>query len=198
MANYSLKTPISDAQIQKLHVGDNITISGTIFTARDEAHHRALQYARENRPLPFKTQNGVLYHCGPVARRTDSSWEILSAGPTTSARLEKFEAEFIKNSGIKVIIGKGGMGKQTEIALKQYKAVFCTFTGGAGVLAASFIQAVEKVEWIDLGIPEAIWVLSVQNFGPLFVAIDSYGNNVFTKIDAEVQKNKETLIHQLK
>jgi fumarate hydratase subunit beta len=198
MANYDLKTPISEVQIQQLRVGDNITITGTIFTARDEAHNRALQYARENRPLPFKTQNGVLYHCGPVVRRTDSAWEILSAGPTTSARLEKFEAEFIKKSGIKVIIGKGGMGKQTETALKQYKAVYCTFTGGAGVLAASFIQSVEKVEWIDLGTPEAVWILIVQNFGPLFVAIDSYGNNIFTKIDKDVQKNKDMLIHQLK
>jgi fumarate hydratase subunit beta len=198
MAKYNLNTPISDDQIQKLHAGDDITITGTVFTARDEAHNRALQFAGENRSLPFKTQNYVLYHCGPVARRVDSSWEILSAGPTTSARLEKFEAEFIKKFGVKVIIGKGGMGKQTETALKQCKAVYCTFTGGAGVLAASFIQSVEKVEWIDLGIPEAVWVLTVQNFGPLFVAIDSYGNNIFTKINSDVQKTKELLINQLK
>ena len=198
MGRYDLNTPISDDQVQKLHIGDNITITGTIFTARDEAHNRAMQYLRENRPLPFKTQNGVLYHSGPVARQTNSSWEILSAGPTTSARLESFEAEFIKKSGIKVIIGKGGMGKQTQTALKQYKGVYCTFTGGAGVLAASFIQSVERVEWIDLGIPEAVWILNVQKFGPLFVAIDSDGNNIFTQINNDIQKNKELLIRQLK
>jgi len=198
VANYSLKTPISADQTQKLRVGDYITITGTIFTARDEAHRRALQYAKENRPLPFDTQNGVLYHCGPNVRQINSSWEIISAGPTTSTRLEKFEADFIKKFGIKVIIGKGGMAKQTEMALKQYNAVYCAFTGGAGVLAASFIQSVDQVVWIDLGIPEAVWILNVQDFGPLFVAIDSHGNNIFTKIDNEIQKNKTLLLNQLK
>jgi len=198
VAIYELKTPILADQTKKLRVGDYITISGIIFTARDEAHRRALEYAKENRPLPFDTQNGVLYHCGPNVRQVNSTWEIISAGPTTSARLEKFEADFIKKFGIKVIIGKGGMAKQTEMALKQCNAIYCAFTGGAGVLAANFVQSVEQVAWIDLGIPEAVWVLNVQAFGPLFVAIDSHGNNIFTKIDNEIQKNKILLLDQLK
>ncbi len=198
MANINLTTPIQEKQIRKLHVGDHITITGTIFTARDEAHLRALKYAKERQPLPFETQNGVLYHCGPIVQQRNEGWQIISAGPTTSTRLEGFEAEFIKNFGVRVIIGKGGMFERTEAALKQFGAIYCTFTGGAGVLAASFIQTIDRVEWLDLGIPEAVWILRVKQFGPLLVSIDSLGNNLFTEVNTKVQNNKADLLSKLK
>ncbi len=197
LAIVNLTTPIKEKQIRKLQIGDHITISGTIFTARDEAHTRALRYAKDGYPLPFKTQDGVLYHCGPVVRQVNSTWEIISAGPTTSARLEAVEAEFIENFGIRVVIGKGGMFKRTEEAMKKYGAIYCAFTGGAGVIAASFIKSVEKVIWLDLGIPEAVWILKVDRFGPLIVAIDSNGNNLFSEIDKKIQANKSQLISNL-
>jgi len=197
LALINLKTPIEEAQVRKLHIGDHITISGTIFTARDEAHLRALQFARDNRPLPFATQGNVLYHCGPVARQIDSGWEVLSAGPTTSTRLEKFEAEFIKSFGITVIIGKGGMLEQTQEALKEYGAVYCNFTGGAGVIAANFIEKVEQVIWLDLGIPEAVWVFKVKEFGPLLVAIDTYKNSIFDNVQKHVVARKDILLKEL-
>jgi fumarate hydratase subunit beta len=193
----NLVTPIQESQIRELHIGDHITITGTIFTARDEAHLRALKFARENRPLPFPTQGNVLYHCGPIARQLDSGWEIISAGPTTSTRLEKFEAEFIRNFGIRVIIGKGGMLEQTQDALNQYGAIYCHFTGGAGVLAANFIETVEQVEWLDLGIPEAVWVLKVKEFGPLLVAIDSFENSIFDKVQKNVLNRKNIIFQKL-
>ena len=197
MANFNLETPIQEKQMRKLHTGDHITISGTIFTARDEAHVRALRYAKDGNPLSFKTQDGVLYHCGPIVYHQNNTWEIISAGPTTSVRLEEVEIDFIKNFGIRIIIGKGGMLERTEEALKQYGAVYCTFTGGAGVLAASFIQSVKEVVWMDLGIPEAVWVLQVQNFGPLLIAIDSFGNNLFAEVDKKIQNNKTLLLSKL-
>ncbi len=193
----NLETPISDSQIKDISTGDHITISGKIFTARDAAHIRAMEYARTGKSLPFETKGGVLYHCGPVARKINSSWEILSAGPTTSARLENVEADFIEKFKIKVIIGKGGMLERTQKALKEYNAIYCAFTGGAGALAANFIQSVIRVEWLDLGIPEAVWILEVHRFGPLLVAIDNKDNNLFDEINETIQKNKQKLLSEI-
>jgi len=125
-------------------------------------------------------------------KKEDDGWRVVAAGPTTSMRMDLFEGDFIKNFRVRVVVGKGGMGKKTVDAMKKYGAVYGAFTGGAGVLAAKAIKQVKGVEWSDLGMPEAMWILEVEALGPLTVAIDAHGNNLFetvqTKADAEKQK----------
>jgi fumarate hydratase subunit beta len=197
MAVYYLKTPIPEKEIRQLRVNDVIYITGLIVTARDQAHRRALEYIKSGKPLPINLEGLALYHCGPLVRREDNEWFVLAAGPTTSTRMEYFEAELIKNFKVRVVVGKGGMGEKTTEAMKKYGAVYGVFTGGAAVLAAKLVKNVRSVEWLDLGVPEALWVLEVENFGPLIVAIDSHGNNLFIEAARKVEERKTQIYKML-
>lgn len=197
MAIYKLKTPISEEEIRKLKVNDVIYITGTIVTARDQAHRRALEYFNEGKSLPISLEGLAVFHCGPVVGKEKDKWVAVAAGPTTSTRMDIFEDQFIKNFKVRVVIGKGGMGKRTTDAMAKYGAVYGAFTGGAAVLAARAIKNVKSVEWLDLGVPEAMWVLEVDDFGPLAVAIDSHGNNLFMDVARKVEETKQRIYQKL-
>jgi len=188
-----LRTPLRDEDVEKLRLGDIIYLSGVIFTARDEAHAKILELIEKGEELPFNPRGLALYHCGPVVRKHgDGGWELVAAGPTTSMRMESVEAEFIEKTGVKMVIGKGGMGKRTAEAMKKHKAVYATFTGGAAVLAAEGLKRVVDVYWLEeLGIPEAVWIFEADNFGPLVVTIDSQGSNYYEKMLAEARERAE-------
>lgn len=197
MAVHRLETPISEEEIRKLEVNDIVYISGTIITARDQAHRRSLEYYSQGRPLPISLEGLAVFHCGPIVRKEDDKWIIVAAGPTTSTRMEKFEDELIRNFKVRVVIGKGGMGEKTTEAMQKYGAVYGAFTGGAAILAAKAIANVRDVQWYDLGMPEAMWILEVEDFGPLTVAIDSHGNNLFEDVRAKVQENRQRIYEKL-
>jgi fumarate hydratase subunit beta len=197
MAVYKLETPISGADVRKLKVNDVLYITGTIVTARDQAHRRALEYFKEGKPLPVNLEGLAVFHCGPVMSKDGDKWIAVAAGPTTSTRMDLFEDEFIRNFKIRVVIGKGGMGKKTTDAMEKYGAVYGAFTGGAAILAAKTIKNVKSVEWFDLGMPEAMWIFEAQEFGPLVVAIDSHGNNLFTDVQKTVEANKQKIYQKL-
>jgi len=165
-----LSTPLNDKSVLKLKAGDIINLSGIIYTARDMAHRRMVELGP-----PANLEGAVLYHCGPVVRKTGEGYEIVSAGPTTSARMNRYLGEIL-SMGVKGIIGKGGMAPEP---FREHRAVYFAFTGGAGALAARSIKRVVDVFWLDeLGIPEAVWVLEVEDF-PLLVAIDAHGNSLY-------------------
>jgi len=189
MVEYNFTTPISEGEIRGLMVGDILYVSGNIFTARDEAHHRALKWAKEGKDLPIGVEGLPMYHCGPLARRDEKGWRIFSAGPTTSSRMEMFESEFLEHFNVPMVIGKGGMGDRTTEAMMNYGAVYVAFPGGAGALAAQSIVEVEDVAWLDLGMPEALWYLRVEHFGPLIVAIDAHGHNLYKSLNKEFEAN---------
>ena len=197
MTTYKLKTPISETEIRKLKTNDTLYITGTITTARDQAHKRALEYAAQNKPLPINLEGSAIYHCGPIINKQNGKWITIAAGPTTSTRIEPFEAEFIEKFKVRIIIGKGGMGEKTADAMTKYGAVYAAFTGGAAVLAAKAIKRVESVEWLDLGMPEAMWVFEVDAFGPLLVAIDSRGNNLFRDVAEKAAANRRRIYRKL-
>jgi fumarate hydratase subunit beta len=197
MATYKLKTPIAEEDIRKLKVNDILYVTGTMITARDAAHRRALEFHKEKRTLPIDLQGLAVFHCGPIVKKDDDKWTIVAAGPTTSTRMDIFEDEFIKNFKVRVVIGKGGMGKRTTDAMKKYGAVYGAFTGGAAVLAAKAVKKVKSVEWYDLGMPEAMWVLEVEEFGPLTVAIDAHGNNLFADVAKKVEEGKHNIYEKL-
>jgi len=197
MAVYKVKTPISEEEIRKLSVNDVLYVSGMMFTARDQAHKRALEYFNQGKPLPLSLEGLAVFHCGPIVKKKEDRWTIVAAGPTTSTRMEIFEDEFIKNFKVRVVIGKGGMGKRTTEAMAKYGAVYGAFTGGAAILAAKAIKSVKSVEWLDLGMPEAMWILDVEEFGPLAIAIDSHGNNLFEDVRRKVEENKQRIYQKL-
>lgn len=197
MAIYKLKTPVSEAEIRTLKVNDVLYITGIVVTARDQAHKRALACAAQGKPLPVSLEGLAVYHCGPVMSEKGGKWVAVAAGPTTSTRMEPFEAEFIEKFKVCIVIGKGGMGDKTVTAMAKYGAVYCAFTGGAAVLAAKAIKRVRSVEWLDLGVPEALWVFEVEEFGPLLVAIDSCGNNLFKDVAEKAEENKREIYCKL-
>ena len=151
---------------------------------------RALEWFEKGKKIPIDFSKLVMYHCGPLVRDVGDKWELVAAGPTTSSRMEEFEEDFIKNFKIRMIIGKGEMGFKTANSMKKIGAVYCNFTGGAAVLAANKVKRIIKVEWLDLGMTEAIWIMDVENFGPLTITIDSYGENLQEKIIDSVKRNR--------
>jgi len=174
---YHVTLPVPTDLLKKLHVNDILYVTGKIFTARDSAHSK-MRGMKPN-DLPFDPSKMGLYHCGPLMKRENGRWVAVSAGPTTSSRMEEFEDILLDRFGFHLIIGKGGMGQRTGKALKKTGSVYTVFPGGAGVLAAEKITDVPQVYWLEeLGMPEAIWILEVVEFGPLVVTMDATGQSL--------------------
>ncbi len=165
-----IKTPISFEMIRDLKIYDIIYLSGTIYTARDLAHKRLVEDFNNS---PIDLDGAVIYHCGPLVFKD----KVYSAGPTTSARMNKYESKLIEK-GVEIIIGKGGMDSKVGDALAKFGGIYVTFTGGVGALSSKFIKKIKNAYWKDLGQAEAIWEFEVENFGPLVVTIDSDGNSI--------------------
>ncbi|MDR3294127.1 MAG: L(+)-tartrate dehydratase subunit beta [Clostridiales bacterium] len=190
-----LTTPISDGDIANIKTGDIIYLSGVVGTARDDGHRRVVE---GNRLPAFDLKGAAVMHVGPiVAGDSEHGYEIIAAGPTTSRRMEVYEKEFIQKTGVKLIIGKGGMGQKTADACKTYKALHCVFPGGCAVTAAAAVEKVLGVEWEDFGMPEAFWILQVKEFGPLIVSIDTRGDNLFAHNNAVFQERKDAAIAEI-
>jgi len=188
---YHERTPIEDAR--KYRVGDVIYVTGEVILARDEAHKKLLE---EGAPLNLK--GSVIYHCGPVVTKVKGEWKVVAAGPTTSIRMEIFEDKFIEKFHPAIIVGKGGMGERTLKALKEHGAVYAAYTGGCGALAAERIKGVKEVHFLEeLGIPEAVWVFRVEEFGPLVVTMDSHGKSLYDDVDKNARKNLEDILKKI-
>ena len=159
-----LNTPITDEDINKLKAGDVITISGQILTARDQAHGRIIEQG-----APCDIKGAVLFHAGPIIKEDneeENSYEMVAVGPTTSMRMNPYESEVL-DMGAKIIIGKGGMDDNVREALKRNNAVYVVATGGCAALYVDRVKEIKGVDWLDLGMPEAIWDLDVDSL--LFV-----------------------------
>lgn len=192
-----LNTPISDEDLKDIKAGDVIYLNGHIVTCRDVAHRRLIEYGRE---LPVNLQGGAIFHAGPIVKKIDgkdNKYEMISVGPTTSMRMEKFEKEFIGKTGVKLIVGKGGMGPNTEAGCRENKAIHCVFPAGCAVLAATTVEEIENEYWQDLGMPETLWVCRVKEFGPLIVSIDAEGNNLFEQNKVLFNERKDNALKGL-
>ncbi len=188
-----LRTPLAAAAVRALRAGQEVLLTGTVFTARDRAH-RYLAERPDEDGFPFDLSGGVIYHCGPIMRKSVAAWEAVSAGPTTSNRMEMYEARVITRYGVASILGKGGMGAETAKALSDTGAVYLAAAPGAGPLVAKRIVSVEDVWKLDeFGEPEAIWKLAVENF-PAIVAMDSHGGNVYTAVETRSAKRLQELL----
>jgi tartrate/fumarate subfamily iron-sulfur-dependent hydro-lyase beta chain len=182
----NLKTPLSEEAVRALKVGDEVSVSGIIFTGRDAVH----KYLHDGGALPpgVNFSGGILYHCGPVVIKDEQgNWKCTAAGPTTSIREEPYQWQIIRDFGLRAIIGKGGMGDKTLEACKEYGCVYLHAIGGAAQVLAECIKRVNNVFLMEkFGAPEAIWEFDVLNF-PATVTIDAHGNSLHKDVLARSQ-----------
>lgn len=181
-----LSPPFTEQKIRALKVGDEVSISGTLFTGRDAVH----KYLHEGGKLPpgVNFKDGILYHCGPVVIKDDrGNWKCVAAGPTTSIREEPYQGQIIREFGLRGVIGKGGMGERTLQACKEHGCVYLHAVGGAAQVLAECIKRVPNVYLMEkFGAPEAIWQFEVENF-PAVVTMDSHGKSLHKEVLAASQ-----------
>ena len=199
-----LTLPASGADIAQLKVGDTVYISGVMLTARDAAHKYLVETFIKGTPpaselalyekLKADLAGNAIYHCGPVVAKRDGRYSFVSAGPTTSIREEVYEDLVIDHFGVKVIIGKGGMGPRTLKACEQHQAAYLHAIGGAGTLIAASVEEVLDVyKLAEFGAPEAFWKIRVKDF-PTVVTMDSHGNSIHTKVAEESKARLQQLL----
>src|SRR5271170_2566236 len=174
-----LRAPITEEQVRALKVGDVVIVQGEMYTGRDAVHAHLVK-----NPPPVDLRGAVLYHCGPVMLKQGETWTVKAAGPTTSIREEPYQAGIIGNYGVRVVMGKGGMGKKTLAALKESGAVYLNGIGGAAQYYARSIEKVLGVHLMEFGIPEAMWHLHVNNFVAI-VTMDAHGNSLHADVEKE-------------
>lgn len=198
--------PISDEVVRSLVVGDSVALSGVIVTGRDAAHkwmvdtfiHKTrlakeedLQVYQAIKPL---LDHGVIYHCGPVVAGLESGeYRFVAAGPTTSTREEPYQGDVMHHFNLKAVIGKGGMGPKTSQACREVPGAYLHAIGGAATLIAQSVKEVLGVYKLEFGVPEAMWVIEVQDF-PAVVTMDSHGGSLHSDIQESSQKALQELL----
>jgi fumarate hydratase class I len=178
-----LQAPVSEEEVRKLRVGDVVIVNGQMHTGRDAFHHYVMHH---DLPEGLETEGGIIYHCGPVVMKNEAGeYVITSAGPTTSIREEPYQADVIRKLGLRVVVGKGGMGPKTLQGMKEFGAVYLNAIGGAAVYYARCIKKVTGVHFLEeMGVPEAMWHLQVESF-PAIVTMDAHGNSLHQQVEEE-------------
>ncbi|XID95650.1 fumarate hydratase [Paenibacillaceae bacterium WGS1546] len=179
-----LQMPLTEEDVRSLRVGDVVILNGEMHTGRDALHKHLMDH-----DAPIDLNGGVIYHCGPVMLKDEEGWHVKAAGPTTSIREEPYQGDIIKKFGLRAVIGKGGMGPKTLAALKEHGAVYLNAVGGAAQYYAECIKNVNGVDFMEFGIPEAMWHLQVEGFAAI-VTMDAHGNSLHADVD---QNSKEKL-----
>lgn len=178
-----IKTPLKKEDVLNLKIGDVVLISGQVITGRDRIHRFLFNERPSKNEIPFSLEGAILYHCGPIIRKTDGGYKLIAGGPTTSVRVEMYEPFVIKEYGIRAIIGKGGMGEKTLNAFKECGCVYLHTIGGAAVYLADRVKKIVdgwKIE--EFGVPEAMWLFEVEDF-PAIVTMDAHGNSLHDEIE---------------
>jgi len=193
-----LTTPLSGESVRQLKVNDIVTLTGIIYTARDMAHLKLRELQESGKPLPEALEGSVIFHAGPVVKKEGGGFDLLNIGPTTSIRMEP-HSDFLGRLGVKAIVGKGGLGEGSVQAFKKHGMVYLLAAPGCGVLHAQAVKQVKRVHWLEeMGMPEAIWVLEVKDWGPLTVGMDSQGNSIFQAIKEEGLRKLDGLVKDWK
>ncbi|QBH98456.1 fumarate hydratase [Limnobaculum zhutongyuii] len=196
MAIYELTIPLQDTDIEQLNVGDAVYLTGTVCTARDMAHLNMRELVDNHHPLPENLQGGVIFHAGPVmVKDAQDHWQLRVIGPTTSIRMEP-HAEFIGQQGIKLIIGKGGMAEGSLAAFKKHKQAYLQAAPGCAVVLAEGVSKVKAVHWLENGMPEAMWVMETERFGPFIVTMDCKGNSRYDTVKAHAKEKADAIMKE--
>ncbi len=188
------KAPITEEVIKSLNLYDVVFLTGRIFIFRDQSHIKALKTV-EREQLPFSLKDEVIWHCGPIMKKESNNsvlplvecssrvtqrWKAVSAGSTTSWKMNDIEILAMEKLGFNVVIGKGGLNRKVADYMKEHNCCYLSTLGGCGVILAEAIKEIKNVYWREeLGDTEAVWELKVENFGPLIVGIDAKGNTLY-------------------
>ena len=172
-----LTAPLSEEQVRQLKVGDVLLLNGPMHMGRDVLHHHLMTH-----DSPVSLDGGIIYHCGPVALKTGEIWKMHAAGPTTSIREEPYQGDIIRKFRVRGVIGKGGMGAKTLAALKETGCVYLSAIGGAAQYYSRCITKVDGVDFLEFGVPEAMWHITVKDF-PVIVTMDSHGNSLHADVE---------------
>jgi fumarate hydratase subunit beta len=198
MAEYELTVPLREEEIRLLRAKDTVYVTGEVLTVRDMAYERILKALDSHEALPFSLQDKAIWHAGPITKQEGGKWKPVSVGSTTSSRFTGPASRLIEKMGVKMVIGKGFMGPQALEAFQKYGAVYAHTTGGTAAYYASQIPEIQAVHWLDLGMPAAVWVLKVKRLGPLIVAMDSHGKNIFDELQSRVDDSLKRIFRDLK
>lgn len=186
----TLRYPFEESDIRALKAGDAVSIAGRIYTGRDKFH----KWFSEGRPLPVDFSGGALYHCGPVVVKGDGGWRVVAAGPTTSVRENPYEPDFIAKTGIRVVIGKGGMDGRTLEAMRRHGCVYVQAVGGAAAVSAASVRRVAGVSLLrEFGAAEAVWHFDVEDFRGV-VAMDVHGRSLFDDVRSVSERRLRELL----
>ncbi len=185
-----LKYPFDEKQVRALKAGDAVSITGLIHTGRDKFH----KYFADGHPIDVDFRDGALYHCGPVIVKEKGEWTVKAAGPTTSVRENPYESAFIAASGVRLIIGKGGMDAATLAAMKEHGCVYIQAVGGAAALSAAAVRKVTGVSYLEeFGAAEACWHFDVVDFRGV-VGMDAHGRSLFAEVGAASKAKLDDLL----
>jgi len=192
MAEKLLSIPLNEDEIRDLEVGDVVYLKGPIFTSRDMGHFTIKQNLEEGKELPVDFNGSAVFHAGPVVKkREDGKYDLVVIGPTTSIRMEPYY-RMMADLGVRAIIGKGGLAEDSLKQFQESGQVYLQAAPGCAVVLADGIANIEEVFWLELGVPEALWVLNATKFGPLVVGMDSHGVSVYKDLKEKAEKrNKE-------
>lgn len=186
----TLEYPFDEKSVRALRAGEAVSVSGRVYTGRDKFH----KYFSDGGALPVDFRDGALYHCGPVCVPSPGGgWRVMSAGPTTSVRENPYEPGFIAASGVRLIIGKGGMDAETLRAMRRFGCVYVQAVGGAGALYAAAVRRVAGVSLLEeFGAAEAVWHFDVEDFRGV-VAMDAEGRSLFAETEEKSKRRLEEL-----
>jgi len=194
MSDYRFKTPLTEADMRQLHVGDAVVLDGIVFGVRDGNLIRVFD---QKVPPPCDWRGAALLHTAPNVRKLGpGKYEPVSVGTTTSMRMDRFTEGLLRDYGVRAILGKGGLSPKSAELMQQYGAVYLSVTGGAAAMETLQIEEIEKVYWEDL-MPECIWQIRFKGLGPMTVGIDTHGGNLQHEIQAQAQQKTAELLRKM-
>jgi L(+)-tartrate dehydratase beta subunit len=199
MAHHVLRPPVSEAEVRALRVNDTVTLEGTLFGIRDANQIALFDRARATR---FDMHGHAALHTAPNVRKVPASganpvgYEPVCVGTTTSARMERFTAPLMEQLGVRLVVGKGGLGPGSLAAFSRLGGAYLAVIGGTAALETTWIEAIEDVDLDDLH-PESLWKFRVRGFGPLLVAMDSHGQSLYDAVDAQARARRANALAKL-
>ena len=199
MAHYDLTPPVTEAQVRALHVNDTVTLQGVLFGIRDATQIALFDRGRKTR---FDLAGHAVIHTAPNVKKMPPSPEHpagyapLCVGTTTSARMERFTRPLLSQCGVRLIIGKGGLGNASLAAFGELGGAYLAVIGGTAALETTWIEAIEDVDLDDLN-PESLWRFRIRDFGPLRVAMDSHGGSIYAAVDADARGKRAAALAAL-
>jgi L(+)-tartrate dehydratase beta subunit len=199
MTHYILQTPVSEADIRKLHINDTVTLQNTLFGIRDATQIQMFDHERKTR---FDLNGHAVIHTAPNVRKVTVSdqfpagYQAVCIGTTTSDRMERFTRPLMIQNGVRMIVGKGGLREGSAAAFQELGGVYLAIIGGTAALETTWIEQIEDVDMDDLN-PESLWRFKIKDFGPLLVAMDSHGNSIYEEVKGDVARNKTAVLKSL-